>query len=170
MFKYIMTFLRLFLIPIVRQAALEVAVEELNKLAYPKGTKRRRPLYSTREALDREAQSRMQRYAEEDVRKTSNTMNTPVSAWGHHVKHGYHDVLMVAFDVAGLSRGVVEEWLSDRMPTPNTGSYDSKPDVVLDDWWIADDGSCDGRNSAVFVTKGKQAEARELLREHSLLD
>ena len=75
---------------------------------------------------------------------------------------GYHDVVMVAFDITGPNREATYNWLETIMP-PAKGYEDQGIDI--DSWWIADDPNentdC---MSAVFVDKGKQNPARQLLR------
>lgn len=83
----------------------------------------------------------------------------------------FHDVLMVAFDIRGLTAQRAQEWLMDGLPDPGKYKfYDG--DLVLDSWWFANDERFDGSDtdSAVFVRKGCQKQARKLLREHGLVD
>lgn len=82
---------------------------------------------------------------------------------------GFHDVLMVAFDLKGKSAYQVHTWLADQLPTLSEESYDGEH-VHLDDWWIANDErfNHDDRDSAVFVPKGNQEAARNKLRQYGL--
>lgn len=83
----------------------------------------------------------------------------------------FHDVLLVAFDVRGRSAEHVKKKLIDLLPSNSeiSGFTDESAQFEMDSWWIADDengtSDCD---SAIFVTKGKQEEARQLLRENGL--
>lgn len=75
----------------------------------------------------------------------------------------FHDVLLVAFDVSGQNKRDVHQWLHEQMPMPG---YDPKTSVVLDSWWVANDERFDGSDcdSAVFVHRGTQSQARLVLR------
>lgn len=161
MLAYIKAFFA-FLLPIVRTAAVQAAADELARAAYPERRPSRtsynrysRPGY--RRLDDRYAARipRIRDYAEKDAEETTGS--------------GFHDVLMVAFDISGPSRTVVEAFINNHMPSVEE---EHPTGVNLDSWWIADDdrlehGDCD---SAVFVKKGCQEEARELLRKQSLVD
>jgi len=85
---------------------------------------------------------------------------------------GFHDVIMVAFDLRGRSAKDVHYWLQERMPNGDSDYEDgNRGEIRLDSWWVANDERFDGSDcdSAVFVSMGKQAEARALLRQHGLL-
>lgn len=83
----------------------------------------------------------------------------------------FHDVLLVAFDIRGLDAERAHNWLMDGLPFVGTYPFISG-DLVLDSWWVANDERFDGSDtdSAVFVRKGCQEQARALLREHGLVD
>lgn len=82
----------------------------------------------------------------------------------------FHDVLLVAFDVSGQNKRDVHRWLHAQMPKPSL-SYDPRETAFLDSWWIANDDRFDGSDcdSAVFVTKGNQEQARITLRSVGLV-
>lgn len=84
-------------------------------------------------------------------------------------KTGFNDVLMVAFDITADTAEQAHKWLQSKMP----GCYsndDVLQGITLDAWWIANDERFDGSDtdSAVFVTKGYQNTARDVLRETGL--
>jgi hypothetical protein len=85
-------------------------------------------------------------------------------------ENGFHDVLMVAFDLRGSNAKSVHEWLHEQMPKPGIHPGHSA-DIDLDSWWVANDQRFDRSDcdSAVFVTPGCQEEARKLLRGHGLV-
>lgn len=142
--KYIIA-LFAFLLPIVRRALIQVAADELTKVAYP--TRKRTPRTS---------------YAQPPRGYTDQVTMKKVPTEAR-----FHDVLMVAFDITGPNRALVSEYLAAFMPPVD---FEHHTGSNIDSWWIADDnfdGDCD---SAVFVTKGKQEEARELLRAHGLVE
>lgn len=78
---------------------------------------------------------------------------------------GYHDVIMIAFDITGISAYEAHDNLIGLMPDPDDLTW-------MDSFWVANDERFDGsdQDSAVFVRKGCQEEARKLLREHGLVD
>lgn len=163
--KHIATLIA-FLLPIFRRALLDVAVDTVNDIAYKKTGRLRPPPrnfnYSRFGGYDKRQhhiQPSLGRPLAAET-KAETTRELP-----------FHDVLMVAFDISGPNATVTQQWLMDKMPKPNVGGY-IKSEVELDSWWIANDERYDRSDcdSAVFVSKGKQAEARELLRENGLVD
>lgn len=176
-----------FLVPILRTAIIQVAADELSRVAYPARSRRRvytgpyesynrvgRAQARTREHGDLVATLRKERgegrsYAyiasKHDMAESSvrSLLNPEPSIQGP-----FHDVLMVAFDLSGPDTENVHQWLMDNMP--EAGAHGDKDEIYLDSWWIANDERFDwtGTDSAVFVIKGKQEEARNLLREHGL--
>lgn len=150
----------LFLLPIVRTAVAEVAAEEITKWG---NTKRQKRNY-----ID---------YAERDVEMTEDLYDRPRTMEDVDLlerdrirlvkDEGFHDVLMVAFDVSGPNRDVVEDFLITHMPERGRQLFKGRL-VNLDDFWIADDGSNSDCDSAVFVLKGNQDSARGLLARHGL--
>lgn len=155
MIKHITDFFK-FLLPILRSAVVQVAADELTRIAYPPrpGDIRRgytrRPQYTS--------YNRMAPPRERLIRSMA------------PVQDGFHDVLMVAFDLKGTSAGLVHEWLHNQMPKPGMHSDDIGKDIDLDSWWVANDERFDGSDtdSAVFVAKGNQKKAREVLWEAGL--
>lgn len=85
---------------------------------------------------------------------------------------GFHDVIMVAFDVSGPDAKTAHEWLTTNLPKADYTHHVVNGEVHLDSWWVANDQRFDrsDQDSAVFVRRGKQAEARKLLRHHGLVD
>lgn len=186
MYNRIVSFF-LWLFPIVKQAAIQVLAEEIHKIAYPNGPMRRRTKvdYSqmrdyaekdanlTRTMYDRRPRTLRDVDRLEGVRKflgedgLFHERNDNLT----HEGKAFHDTLMVAFDISGPDARSTHEWLREQMPTAHELSWDGK-NVYLDDWWIANDErfSLDDRDSAVFVSRGNQAKARALLREHGLVD
>ena len=81
----------------------------------------------------------------------------------------YHDVLLVAFDVTGNSLAQTQTALVNLLP--KVSDLPESDDFGMDSWWIANDERIDRSDcdSAVFVKKGAQEEARRLLRKHGLL-
>lgn len=172
-----------YLVPIVRSAAFQVAADMLTDIAYPNGPRPRvrvqvKQKGSGRKAtvdLDEMARKREvvnRSYTERMVPSQRRTINLDARAAreAEAARNGYHDVIMVAFDLRGPSAKKVHEWLHEQMPYGDA-SYGPNEEIHLDSWWVANDlrfdrSDCD---SAVFVTPGKQAEARELLRKHGLV-
>jgi hypothetical protein len=141
-----------FLLPILKQATAEAALDIIDDLVYT--NEKRRP--RTRRGYTR--------YNKPTVTRHENS-NPPFQM----DNAGYHDVVMVAFDIMGPNAAVAHEWLYSQLPQGDA-YYGDNEEIRLDAWWMADDERFDGSDcdSAVFVTKGKQAEARELLRKHGL--
>jgi hypothetical protein len=134
------------LFPIVRIAVIQVAAEELDKLAYP-DRRRRRPTYTGRTGY------------RPYYGPTRDVFEKPAN-------EKFHDVLMVAFDLKGPNAQNVHQWLMDQMP--ETGDHGDFGEINLDAWWVANDERFDGSDtdSAVFVPKGQQNECRQILAEH----
>lgn len=86
-------------------------------------------------------------------------------------KTDFHDVLMVAFDIRGHSAEQVHRWLQSKMPACY-GADDLDQGITLDAWWVANDERFDGSDtdSAVFVRRGEQSNARVKLRQYGLVD
>lgn len=171
MFNLILRFLK-WLLPIVQTAAVQVIHEETRKWIY----KHERP----------RGLSDLVEYATKDVKASASLFstgpaegpsvhriskprpapNTPVD--DEFFRNAEHDVIVVAFDVFGMNKKEIYKFLSVNMPV---AAYYPSSDIVLDAWWIADDDDaltdCD---SAVFVTKGNQYAARELLKAHGLVE
>lgn len=162
MFNLIKQFF-LSLLPIVRQAALEIASDTVNQMAYPTGRRRRVGVtrYNRYEGVGNRIRS--------DYKDDSKLYGVNRDGSGRFGQLStFHDVLLVAFDISGPTRTDVEEFLYKNLPVSGDAGVGK---VSIDTYWIADDDSRDSDcDSAVFVTKGKQAEARELLIKHGLLD
>lgn len=80
--------------------------------------------------------------------------------------------ILVAFTVeakGGASDAEMEEPIT-RLLSQNIFVFRRARAPQITDWWVAEDRRFDGsdRDSAVFVTPGKQAEASHLLHEHDL--
>lgn len=155
MYKHLKRFF-LFLLPIVRKAAVQVLADELTRVAYPDRPRRRyTPYYDRRPS----------------IRNRGRVVDSP--NW-HRAQMGlpepvFHDVLLVAFDLRGPNAQATHEWLHENLPSPGTGG--DNDEINLDSWWVANDERFDGSDtdSAVFVPIGHQEEARVLLNEHGLL-
>jgi hypothetical protein len=159
MLDYLTRFFR-FLLPILRRAAIEAAANELNRRA------------RANRLSERTAYSRI---------RPRTSYDTPPGGYIDRVAHpdsnppfvrdnaGFHDVLMIAFDVSGPDARSAEELLKNYLPDTGDITYKSKK-FYLDSWWVANDIRFDesDTDSAVFVHKGMQKEARELLRAHGL--
>lgn len=153
-----------FLLPIFRVAVVQVAADELTKLAYPD----RRT--SRADYLDRRYHTPYNRIAPRTRREAVRNVGRAVREADdiHFPNRKFQDVLMVAFDLTGPSAHNVHQWLQDNMPEP--GEHGDAGEIYLDSWWVANDLRFDGSDtdSAVFVAKGNQMEARALLSEHGL--
>lgn len=157
MLNYIKKIL-LFLLPILRNAAIQATADALTRVAYPE-----HPARKIRRDLDRVR--RQDRQA--SPYRTSYSRLGPVAEYmsnphGDRTRLAQHDVVMVAFDITGRSQKDVYAWLADNMPESET-FHGEKDEIYIDSWWIADDdadGDCD---SAVFVNKGRQKDARMFL-------
>ena len=164
MLKYLKQ-LFMFLAPIFKTAAIQVAADELNKKAYPT----RRPGFRTYERPRASYAQKPRSYTDkvdpsyEEAR--TGKFRPDANYETARAAKQYHDVVMVAFDIAGPNALLVQSVLEGLMPA--TGNHNEG--VGIDAWWIADDvvgnSDCD---SAVFVKPGKQREARQLLRDHGL--
>jgi hypothetical protein len=149
-----------FLLPIVGKAVASVAADELNRYVGP------RPGRPYTRYAHRPPTSRIQ--------ATRNVGRAVREA--RELDEKFHDVLMVAFDLKGPDAGLAHEWLHNQMPRPGDhlgrDNDDETVDITLDSWWVANDQRFDrsDTDSAVFVTKGKQKEARALLRMHGLVE
>jgi hypothetical protein len=81
--------------------------------------------------------------------------------------------ILIAFDVEAADRAEAEQYLTRHLPRPGarpglpplTPGGPPRMNVRLEAWWVAEDERYDGsdRDSAVFVTKGQQAQASRLL-------
>lgn len=181
MYNYIVRFLK-FLLPIFGTAAVKVAADTLSDVAYPNARPRRRyssatgiygrPRVEPYNRFDSRSFERDARFAREhqeriDARIEGLVDDEPLSIREQNAANdGFHDVLMVAFDISGPNKQATHEWLIDNMPKARGYEADS---IDLDAWWIADDDAFGDCDSAVFVSKGNQAEARRLLRQHGLV-
>lgn len=159
MYKYITRFF-FWLFPIVKQALVQVLAEEIHKFAYPDRPYRRlEPTPYTRYA-------RPPRTRREAVRNVGRAVRE-ADALTHEGRQ-FHDVLLVAFDISGPSARETHQWLMDNMPS--TGLGGDTDEIYLDAWWVANDERFDrsDTDSAVFVHKGYQGQARNLLRENEI--
>lgn len=150
--KHIKAIIALFL-SIFGKAVTRTIVDEVVKYAYSEGEK---PLTKRQATVNA---GKAVRHAYPDPPKVP-----PFD----YDKAGYHDVVLVAFDVLGPNASIVHEWLHNQMPKPGDhaarGDNDETVAVNLDAWWIAEDDSYDSVcDSAVFVPKGDQAAARGVL-------
>lgn len=163
MFKYIKSLVMLFFVPALREAAAQTTVEIVDRVLY--GDTPRRRGYSTHNKSGYANYNRPRTM--EDIDKLEKERIARVKARrALHENEPFHDVLMIAFDITAASPAIAYQWLLEQMPSVTEGG-----DIKLDSYWVADDESVDSDcDSAVFVTKGKQEEARELLRKHGLVD
>lgn len=158
MLKIISSFFN-FILPIVRKAVVQVAADELSKAAYGNGRPARRynrsTPYSNYVPRQRSARTRSSEAGKHEARSI--------------LRSEFHDVLLVAFDLRGRDARDVQTWLGDNLPEAGTFHGDAD-EIYLDSWWIANDERFipSDTDSAVFVKKGSQEEARALLREHGL--
>lgn len=164
-----------FLFPIVKQVVLETALEEANKKVYPNS----RRSYTPYNRLNRSYTPRPRNsYADMTPRRPVNTFvdeealaNLRAKLTGETNAEPFHDVLMVAFDLKGRDAETVHRWLQAQMPRcgEHVEGYvrgDGAGTVDLDSWWVANDERFDGSDtdSAVFVPKGTQERARNILK------
>lgn len=167
MFDLILRFIK-FLLPILRTSVIQVAADTLTDLAYPRPTRR----FSPRTNYNQ----RPRGYTD-----TVKEPNPFPAGTANHLRHHYglppvetgkafHDVLMVAFDITGPNAGLVYEWLESKMPHADRVYNTPEALINLDSWWIADDNADGDLDSAVFVPKGRQEEARQVLRENGLYE
>lgn len=158
MHKYVVHFF-LWLFPIFKQAAIQVLAEEIHKRAYPNHPYRRPRDGYLRLPAPTSHEQRVRVTQKGTGRSVTIDPNEPASG-------GYHDVILVAFDISGRSRKHVEEFLTPYFPNPNQHEMLEDAGIGMDSWWFADDTRVEhtDADSAVFVTKGKQDEARRSLR------
>lgn len=166
----------MFLLPIIKTAAIETAADITYEAAYgrrpvkPFRPTRRDTGYTRYNRLEPRRRTEFEAYAEKDVQETMDLFGPrdEDGKFDPEANRGFHDVLMVAFDLTGPNALIAQQWLMERLPKPN----DTDSVVNLDSWWIANDERHDGSDcdSAIFVRKGQQAEARQLLRERGLVD
>lgn len=156
-----------FLLPIVRRAAMEAAVDVLTEAAYPARQTNRFRSYNR---IPRTSYSQPPRgytdlvdFAKRDVEETSRLFDDSDRS------EQYHDVIMVAFDVTGPNAQTVHEWLHSQMPRTEE-HYVPQGKINLDSWWVANDERYDRSDcdSAVFVNMGMQKEARGFLKRAGL--
>lgn len=165
MSKYIASFFS-FLFPILRSAIVQVAADELDRLAYPN----RRP----RPPFNYTSYNRQRRPEAKRVNNTHRPFQHYSPVARPQSADQFHDVLLVAFDLTGPNAEVVHEWLHNQMPAVGDhlarGENDGTVTVNLDSWWVANDERFDrsDNDSAVFVHKGSQDIARRMLREEGL--
>lgn len=154
-----------FIAPILGKAFLQSAADELARVAYPPTERRRYPAYNRRPS----SYSGHNRVGENPFTSFTQKGTGRKATVPTHELDAFHDVLMVAFDIRGTDRETVEAFIQNYMPITGRQMFNGK-NVNLDSFWIADDDSFDSDcDSAVFVSKGNQAKARELLREHGLV-
>lgn len=165
MFKHLARLFH-FLLPIIRQASLEVLADTANRMAYPVG---RRPYrYTSYSRLDEPTLRQATMNVGRSVREASAAKQRAAEAINKDHER-FHDVLMIAFDITGPSQVLAQEFLANYLPDEGEHTYHGNK-FNLDSWWVADDNAHGDLDSAVFVTKGKQEEARKLLREHGLVE
>lgn len=170
MYNYLKRFF-LFLLPILRKAAVQVLADELTRVAYPETARRRRPYYSSLTHHYHPYAPRSTRYkslSEARIERDNARKARRIQGYrGYHMDPkqtaGFHDVLLVAFDLSGPNAQATHEWLHENLPSPGTGG--DNDEINLDSWWVANDDRFDGSDadSAVFVPFGKQAQARDWL-------
>lgn len=109
-----------------------------------------------------------------EIDQTPLVLTVSVEAADLTLDKGFHDVLMVAFDISGPSAEKTHAWLQEQMPDLSDEFIEAanKRGIQLDSWWVANDERFDfsDQDSAVFVAKGLQSQARELLRIHGMRD
>lgn len=159
MYKYLRIILE-FILPIFGKAVAGVAADELAKVAYPQPDRRKPRTYGSRDYSHLGFKDRPDYRNYNRIAPKIPKQRTP----------RYHDVLLVAFDVRGSGPAEeVQRALMRRLPEAE-GFIDPESLFEIDSWWVANDlrfdrSDCD---SAVFVKKGMQEEARKLLKEHGL--
>jgi hypothetical protein len=155
----ITNFLRM-LLPILRSAAVQTTADVVNDLAY--GPSRRMNVGYGMRSYRRPSYASVRRSYDTPPRGYTDTVQTE--------RGQFHDVLMVAFDITGPNMALAKEFILNYLPEAGRQTFKGQQ-INVDSMWIADDNAgtsdCD---SAVFVSKGKQAEARALLRENGLVD
>lgn len=181
--KYIKRFF-LFLLPIVRKAAVQVLADTLTKAAYPdeyRSLPRSRRYYSSlthhyhpyaprsiryrtlSEARFARDNSRKGRRIESYRTRVRQRGTDRIATINPDERGPFHDVVLVAFDLQGPDAQTTHEWLHENLPAPGTGG--ANDEINLDSWWVANDERFDGSDtdSAVFVPKGKQEQVRARL-------
>lgn len=171
MIKYIKTFF-LWLLPILRSAGIQVAADELARVAYSDRVRKPRT-YGSRDYTPYGFRPRTRREAVRNVGRAVREAEEFKQPFNMVDNKPFHDVLMVAFDLKGRSARDVHEWLQSVMPGGDS-TYKSlnHGDIHLDSWWVANDERFDRSDcdSAVFVSKGNQRVARQLLRDAGLVE
>lgn len=154
-----------FVLPVIGTAATKAIADEVVKYAYKdEPPYRRNRYYGVSRTNARSQHPSMSTFTQKGTGRKATIPTDEI------FDRKFHDVLMIAFDITGYSPAAVREFLMERMPTPGKVETAEQGQINLDDWWIADDEvSLDDRDSAVFVSKGNQAAARTLLREHGLV-
>lgn len=168
MYNYLVRFFK-FLLPIIGKTSLQIAADSLAEAAYP-GTTRVRGYSRATGRYPRYTERRPPASRNQAIRNVGRAVREAdeMSLRKIHVEYGgYHDVLMVAFDISGTSKDDVHNWLAGCLP--DAGDYEGSG-IALDAWWIADDDAEGDLDSAVFVSKGNQAMARDVLRQYKLVD
>lgn len=159
MYNHIINFFR-WLFPIVRTAVVQVAADEINRVAYP----RPRVRYYGGD------------YNRIGVRPGPGSIPRPRTygsadhsdlGFKERTEPGFHDVLMVAFDVTADDRAAAEAFILNYMPETGRQTFGGSQ-INLDSFWVADDGRLDDSDtdSAVFVPKGSQDRARRVLKAY----
>lgn len=74
--------------------------------------------------------------------------------------------ILVAFSVIAETREQAERMLMGYMPS--VGAFGSECETPIDSWWVAEDDRRDGsdNDSAVYVPKGMQSDARRTLLQY----
>lgn len=157
-----------FLLPFLRQATLEIVAESASRLAYPDNRRRGYTSYNRMAPPTRRQATINVGRAVREANAVTFTQKGSGAKMTVNPNERFHDVLMIAFDISGPSQALVEAFLMNYLPGAGTHVY-HKNKFNLDAYWVADDNSDDDCDSAVFVAKGKQEEARALLRQHGLV-
>lgn len=150
-----------FLFPIVRSAVLQVAADELNRIAYsPKPDVGAKKSYNT--------------FADSDDFKPDVKVG-PNPFRNEEGTSCFHDVLLVAFDISGPNTKATHEWLMNQLPDLGDGETQEDMEangINIDSWWVANDERFDysDTDSAIFVRKGEQRVGRKTLRANGLVD
>ena len=129
---------------------------------------RRRPSYSSYY----QRTGRTDYYRGARPRTQEETEEKPEAKWTHENK-GFHDVLMVAFDISGPDAESTHKWLQQKIDEGVPVGPDGECGTHLDSWWVANDErfhESPDLDSAVFVSVGKQRDARKFLRENGLVE
>lgn len=155
----------------------QAVIEEIDRYLYSPAERRRRARYSRATGMYGRPYSGPSRDISEKLERYTVDIDENESSVREQLLHngGYHDVLMVAFDIVGPNKEAVHQWLQDQMP--ETGDHpvgyikgERSKNINLDSWWIADDDAYGDQDSAIFVPKGQQHECRELLANHNFRD